>query len=253
MRMWDPSSGCFFAGTVPVGTPAGPGINPSGARKGNDVINTVAFLDSNTFTTLAMAAAPRYRSQIDWRRPTQCTTDHFAQQITVGSQTFQGFNIVQTPTAGPNGIAWEFTGQAVVAMRFVDSLYQEFHFEGAADFYLHQIHQAQLLSPFGDGRGLVASTLQDGDRLPPLDQCLSTPLQCIPERVGLAATTWAIFAEQDVNPFNPSLSQLRTRQFGWPAAMPVPADYDGDGRSDLAVLDPFAFMWYILQSRAEQF
>ena len=33
-------------------------------------------------------------------------------------------------------------------------------------------------------------------------QCLSIPFQCIPERVGLAATTWAIFADRNINPFD---------------------------------------------------
>ncbi len=42
--------------------------------------------------------------------------------------------------------------------------------------------------------------MQQLDNLPPIEQCLSTPFQCIPERVGLAATAWAIFAEQNVNP-----------------------------------------------------
>ena len=69
-----------------------------------------------------------------------------------------------------------------------------------ADFYLERIHQAQQTAPFGDGQGLAASTLQDGDTLPPLEQCLSTPFQCIPERVGLAATAWAIFAELGRSP-----------------------------------------------------
>lgn|GEM_PF-3395241 len=44
-----------------------------------------------------------------------------------------------------------------------------------------------------------------GGLLPPIEQCLGTPFQCIPERVGLAATTWAILAELDVNPFRQAL------------------------------------------------
>jgi hypothetical protein len=39
--------------------------------------------------------------------------------------------------------------------------------------------------------------------LVPIDQCLSTPFQCIPERVGLAASTWATLAEQNLNVFMP--------------------------------------------------
>jgi hypothetical protein len=66
--------------------------------------------------------------------------------------------------------------------------------------YLSQLRQAQRLAPFGDGQGLVASTLQDGDQLAPLEQCLSTSFQCIPERVGLAATTWTIFADLNRSP-----------------------------------------------------
>lgn len=209
MQMFDPAGGRFYAGTVPVGTPPRPGICPDGPQKGNDIINTCDFLDSNTFTTLALAAAPRYRNQIDWRRPTQFVLEHFADCITVDSQAFCGFNLVKPPTAGPKGIAWEFTGQTVVAMRFVDRLYQESRFEGEANFYLNHIRQAQRSAPFGDGRGVTASTLQDGDRLPPLEQCLSTPFQCIPERVGLAATTWALFADQDLNPLAELLPGLR--------------------------------------------
>jgi hypothetical protein len=41
-------------------------------------------------------------------------------------------------------------------------------------------------------------------------------------------------------------------QFGWSAAVPVPGDYDGDGRTDLAVLDPKQFIWYILLSSTGQ-
>ncbi len=80
-------------------------------------------------------------------------------------------------------------------MQFVDNLYGTSLFSNSASFYLGQIEQAQATAPFGDGEGLVASTLQNGDALPPIDQCLNTPFQTIPERVGLAATTWAIFAD----------------------------------------------------------
>jgi hypothetical protein len=201
MEMFNEDTGCFYAGTEPVGTPPGSGIDPSGEQRGEDVINVFDFLDSNTFTTLALATDPHYQGLIDWRNPVQCVLDKFDQSVTAAGNRFYGFNIVEQPVCGPNGIAWEFTGQAVVAMRFVDFLYEDPRFEKYADFYLSQIRKAQIMAPFGDGRGLVASTLQDGDLLPPHEHCLATPFQCIPQRVGLAATTWAIFAEQNVNPF----------------------------------------------------
>ncbi len=200
MRMFNATMGCFAAGTVPVGTPPGPGILPSGPRKGSDITNIFDFLDSNSFTTLAMAATPRYRNQIDWRRPVGCVSS-FGQSVSAAGQRFLGYNIVRTPTAGPNGIAWEFTGQAIRVMRFVDDLYNEDHWEGTAGYLASYIGIAQKLAPFGDGRGFVASTLQGGDTIPPTAQCLSTPFQCIPERVGLAATAWVIFAVHKINPF----------------------------------------------------
>jgi hypothetical protein len=213
MQMFDSTNGRFNTGTVPVGTAPQPGVCPTGTQKGNDIINTNSsldcdFLDSDTFTTLAMSAAPRYFNFqlpngkiMDWTRPIQYVLNTFAQTITVGSQAFQGFDIVTTPVSGANGIAWEFTGQTVEALRYVDRLYNRTSFESQADFYLGQIQLAQALAPFGDKQGLVASTLQDGNTLPPLDQCLNTPFQnCPPERVGLAATTWMFFAEQKINP-----------------------------------------------------
>lgn len=200
IQMFDPTSGKFFAGTVPVGTSAGPGVTPNGAVRGNDVINTCEFLDANTFTTCALAGSSRYSSQIDWRRPVQYITNHFSRTVSTGGRTFKGFGITTNVLAGPDGVAWEFTGQAVAAMNYVDGLYGETRFANAASFYLSQIRFAQTNAPFGDGRGVVASTVQDGDLLPPIEQSLSTPFQGIPERVGLAATTWAIFAESNLNP-----------------------------------------------------
>jgi len=203
MKMFDSTTGSFSAGTVPMGTTSGSGICPNGPQKGNDIINTCDFLDSNAFATLALASAPRYASQIDWRQPIQFVLDTFAQTVTAGSQTYQGFDIVQNPVSGPNGIAWEFTGQATEAMRYVDKIYSDTRFESPANTYLAQIAQAQSSAPFGDTQGLAASTLEGGDALPPIQQCLNTPFQCIAERVGLAATAWAIIAEKKLNIFSP--------------------------------------------------
>ncbi len=199
MQMYDSAHGRFNVGTSPVGTPPSPGACPTGPVKGNDVINVCDFLDSNTFTTLALAGAPRYHNQIDWRLPIQYVLNTFAQTVTAAGHTYQGFNIVPTPDSGANGIAWEFTGQSVEAMNYVDALYNVTTLQSQANFYLDQIAQAQISAPFGDGLGLVASTLQDGDTLTPVNQCLSTPYQCIAERVGLAATTWGILAEKGLN------------------------------------------------------
>jgi hypothetical protein len=214
MAMYDSTMGRFYAGTVPadMNPGPGPGFDPTGPQQGNDIINKFDFLDSDSFTTLALASSPRYRNQIDWHGPVQYIVSHFAQTITAGGQTFQGFDIVTQPTAtpndnrntpGPNGIAWEFTGQAVETMRFVDDLYRDTRFESLADFYLGQIGHAQTSAPFADGRGLVDATVQDGDRLAPLNQGLTTPFQFIPERVGLPATTWAVLADQVNNPLAP--------------------------------------------------
>jgi hypothetical protein len=201
MAMFDSVHGRFNAGTVPEGTTDSPGISPDPTTlRGNEMINTNDFLDSNTFTTLALAQAPRYTNQIDWRRPVEYVLANFSQTVTAAGQTFQGFNIVSTPVSGADGIAWEFTGQTVIAMRLVDRIYTQTVFEAAADEIVSQISLAQTTAPYSDGMGLVASTLQNGDMLPLDSQCLDTPFQCIPERIGLGATVWAIFADEDLNP-----------------------------------------------------
>jgi hypothetical protein len=203
LAMYDPVAGRFQAGTLPAGSAPGPGLCPDGPQRGEEVINTCDFLDSNTFTALALAASPHYREVIDWRRPIRYALQTFDVAVVAGGLEFEGFGLVPAPVAGPPGIAWEFTGQMVAAMRFLDRLYGHDEFEGEAAFYLDQIARAQHLAPFGDGRGLVAATLEQGDRLPPLEHCLSTPFQCIPQRVGLAATAWALFAEAGIQPFRP--------------------------------------------------
>jgi len=226
VQMFDPTTGRFFAGTIPSGPggPAtGPGLEPDTTNpnhhRGNDYINLADFLDSATFTTLALAASPRYQNMIDWRVPMRHVLATFAQAISATSvgqtRTYQGFDLVPTPTPTadhpnsnpPNGIAWEFTAQAVETMKFVDNLYGTSEFAESIDLYLGQIRQAQQFAPFGDGRGLVASTL-DGENdgsggYPPVLQWLVTPFQGIAERVGLAATAWAVAADQGINVFRP--------------------------------------------------
>jgi fibronectin type 3 domain-containing protein len=220
MQMFDESNGRFNTGTVLVGARPGPGTCPNGTQKGNDIINEPGnlgsdcdFLDADTFTTLAMAAAPRYANYqfpdgttMNWNLPIQYVLNTFAQTVTFGGMTFQGFDLVTAPISGANGIAWEFTGQTIETMYYVDHLYSQTTFESQADFYLGQIQlvqimPAQLMPPFGDMQGMVASTLQNGETLPPVQQCLDTPFQnCPPERVGIAATAWMILAEKRINP-----------------------------------------------------
>ncbi len=209
LKMYDPVSGHFFAGTVPFGISAGPGIQPADPTQIPETRNIFPFLDAQTFVTLAMADSPLYRNAIDWRAPMEWMLNNFGVSVNTsaaapgGSRTFDGLSLVITPTAGPNGVAFEFTGQAVVALRFVDRLYGETRFETQAQHFLQQIQQAQQSAPFGNGQGVVAAVLDQGDALPPYQQCITTPFQCIAERLGLAATAWATFAELNLNPFDP--------------------------------------------------
>jgi hypothetical protein len=189
MDLFDTADGRFNVGSAADGA-------------GHEVVNTSDFLDADTLASLALAESPRYQNRIDWTRPIQHCLSNFTKTITVGSSTFNGFNLVSAPVSGADGIAWEFTGQAVVTMLLMDRLYKTNTFGAAANLYTNQIRYAQVAAPFGDTQGVVASTMQDGDTLPPVQQCLATPFQRIPERVGLAATAWAIFAEQNLNPLS---------------------------------------------------
>jgi len=204
MKMFDDKAGRFYAGTTRKEI-----SHHAGLVSGDDVIVREEFIDANTIPTLALSGSDRYRHQIDWRRPVSAAAT-FARTVQAGGRRFQGVSLVRHPTSGPDGIAWEFTAQLVSAMRQVDELYREDSYRDKIRFFLSEIRNAQTLAPYGDGEGIVAATLQNGDLISPYEQCLSTPYQCIPERVALAATTWSIFAEQGVNPFEqPKLSSRR--------------------------------------------
>ena len=201
MAMHDSTTGCFHTGTVPAETLPGPGVIPGKQKTvGSERINSFPFIDASTFSVFALAETARYRNPIDWRRSLQCILGKYKRSVDTAGITFHGFSIDQKPIADQQGIAWEFTAQAVLLMQLIDLLHPQSDSSMETNFYLKQLRQAQQSAPFTDRHGLVASTLKNGHRLAPIDQCLNTPLQCIPQRVGLAATAWAIFAEKGFNP-----------------------------------------------------
>ena len=120
-----------------------------------------------------------------------------------GTQAFCGFTLFKGPGYSSDGVAWEFTAQVVCASNLMNVPVQISCSGEPSHSYMTEIIHARNCAPFGNGQGVVAATLQDGDQLPPVDQCLATPFQSIPERVGLAATNWAIFAERGINIFLP--------------------------------------------------
>ena len=217
MAMFDPVDGYFYTGTVPDGTLSGPGVCPSGQPYGNDILNVCMFLDANSFPTLELAGSTMFGvpnpGSINWQLPTDFILNYsgqsqsFTQSVMAGGINYSGFDLVPAPPA--SGIAWEFTGQMVSACMYLDLLYNTGSFQDCVATYQNQILQAANTAPFGDGVGVVAATLQDGYTPPPPCPAgtLITPFQCIPERVGLAATNWAIFSELGYDPLSfPSLT-----------------------------------------------
>ena len=202
LRLFDERSGCFHAGTVPEGTLHDFGIAPEDVIRGDEMINTFRFLDATSIPILTLSGDPKYKNAIDWTSAADCLLSRFKTSVGVGSNQFDGFHMIQTVDAngrGPAGISWEFTAQVITALRYL-SLSSKVNYKQPINTYLKQLTKARDKAPFGDGQGLVASTLADGDEVAVRFQCLTAPFQCIPERVGLAATTWALFASRSKNP-----------------------------------------------------
>jgi hypothetical protein len=178
---------------------------------GNDILNTCDFLDSTSFVTLAMAGTSRY-STFDWSAPLSYVLNlsppfSFSQNVMTEGLTFNGFDIVPGacapvscgPSAPSTGISWEFTGQVAATCEYLSAILNISAFQSCFQSYHAQISQAQNHAPFRDGFGLPASTLQNSDALAPVSQCLESPFQCFPERVGLAASNWAIYSDLGFN------------------------------------------------------
>jgi len=196
--MFIESEGRFAAGTTPDSA-SYPGIEPDCgvAKKNNDCLNRADLLDSNTFTTLALAVRPEYRTRLDWRRPLRWVLANQRKQVRARGTDFIGYSLVKQPVAGPDGIAWEFTGQVALTLRVLDSIYPNEGFGQQASQVLNAIRVAKAQAPFGDRRGIPAATLPDGNDL----VGLRTPFQEIPQRVNLAATVFGVFAESSINLF----------------------------------------------------
>jgi hypothetical protein len=198
MRMYNSTSGGFNLGTInmtQMPPPGQAGVCPDDTHiKDNDILNTCPFLDANTFAIFALGGSTRYAGTMWDTAMKYVLNGGFAQQVMAAGQTFDGFDLVMTPTYGANGVAWEFTGQAVESMRYVDQIYSGTAFESAAAAYLQQVRQVQLSAPFGDGAGVVASTLQNGDNLPPYVQCLARALRVWVLRLSM--TRWMVSASR---------------------------------------------------------
>ncbi|HND52722.1 MAG TPA: hypothetical protein PLV92_10015, partial [Pirellulaceae bacterium] len=217
LRMYDPSRNTFYAGTMPKSLAAAPGLTPAAdcSAPGNDaycqgeeVLNRFEFLDSISFPILALAGDVRYREAIDWRLPADRMLTQFHRTVMARGnlstpRPFEGFNIVAAPTAGPggreagaDGISWEFTGQVVATLRYVDQIYNESRYATPILKYQAELRRAYVGAPFANAaRGVVAATMDEpAGRLVPRDQCVSTPFQCIAARIGTAATAWSYFA-----------------------------------------------------------
>ncbi len=200
--MINESNGGFWVGTVPTGTTA---PCPGGAQNGNDTIDTCNSLDAHSITTLALAGSSALgvtnSNGLDWHRSLASILASYEQTATVADVTFSGFGLNSPPPAP--GIAWEFTGQEVETCRYIDALFVTTSYQSCIQTYQSDILQAANSAPFGDGVGVVDSTLPNGDTLALASQYLQTIFECIPERVDLAASIWAILSDDTINPLVP--------------------------------------------------
>ena len=197
VHMFSPVRGSFYAGTTSRNEGTNPCEGPD-IEQGDDVVNTCDSVDAATSAILAMAGSARYVAPgFTWDLPMQHVLGKFGQTISADAQVFDGLG-PQAPDSP--AISWELTGQAAEGCKYLDKVLASTAFQDCAAKYVAQLRSAQSTAPFGDGLGLVGSTLPGGDNLPPSRQCLQSGSQCIPERVSLAATAWAIMAEAGHNP-----------------------------------------------------
>jgi hypothetical protein len=170
MQMYDTTNGRFNTGTVSANPPSPP--DPAGGncqtpfvQKGNDILNTCDFRDSDSFTTLAMAVALRYQN-LGWSAPLSYALNlpaplSFSQSVMAQGLTFQGLDIVPAPPS--TGITWEFTGQTADTCEYLYAIFAVSAFQNCFQTYSHLILQAQNQA---HGHGSIASPVLHQDGMP---------------------------------------------------------------------------------------
>lgn len=164
IAMFDAAEGKFWTGTST-----------------GDTFNTESVpLDAQTWPGLALPLDPFYAAAIDWSRPLTWVEANLS--AAEGSYTGVTFG-----TLAPRTKVW-FEGTAQLAVAYA--------FQGAAAKYAttrDAVRHAVENHPNGDGRGLVAAS---SDNL--VDTYFDIPYDA---RLHLGATSWYVFAEHGLNPF----------------------------------------------------
>ena len=239
VRMFNPAAGGFYAGTVNRNQ----GVDPCGGSdigQGDDIVNTCDSLDAASFAILSMAASARYAAPgFTWDLPLRHVLSTFPQTVSAAGRVFEGL--------GPNsldapGISWELTGQTAETCRYLDKVLATASFQDCASKYSAQLLATQLLHPSQTALAWSAAHFQRRE-LPPTQQCLHSESQCIPKRLGLAPTAWAIMAQQGHNPlafaaplYAPASLDFSDVRVGGRATRTVTVSNSGTGPLTLASL-----------------
>jgi hypothetical protein len=233
LAMFDSAGGAFYTGT----------------GSGDDINSSSLPLDTQMWPLLTLGQWPEYEGAIDWRRPVQWATDHLRR--TDGA--FTGFTY--SNASSPDRVWFEGNAFAVPVYRIL----HEPDLEQAAVSVL-ELARLQGLHADPQGRGQIAAS---GDGLQDLQ--LGAVYDA---RLALAPTAWTYLGKRGFNPFDLVGGRQQTAVdfggdgtadvvvfrggawlsfdfangspdgSGWtgsaPGCIPVPADYDGDGRVELA-------------------
>lgn len=212
VNMFDNTTGSFYSGTVKhadAGLASGPGVILDGPVRGDDLVNIYDFSDSQALPVLAFlpgapaglpADAPG--RALDWmsRQIKQISAN-----LGGSSVVLQGLSQAERPIEGPDGITWQATAQALLALRLEGARTEKPARTGLIDELSRGFAAVQRNAPFGDGASVPAATLQGVlDQIRVSDQCMTIPYQCVPARPGLGATVWSIFSKTGNNPLDPA-------------------------------------------------
>ena len=198
------TNGRVSAGTVPRSQPTDLtiGVKADGQVRGNDIVNTFTAARNYALAPLALAWSPRYREQRDWSLVARALLQQ-TKRVSASGRDWDGIHPATGQPSTPDGISWDATALATLALQATSAQYPESsaEFRDRASAFLTQLRQAQ--ETLGGGRGIVSATIQGEENLPPYEQCLTTPFGCLPSRMSVSATALAFAADLAFNPFSP--------------------------------------------------